>query len=129
MALQRYSIYRHVSSGGHARIALSRIPILSGELLRGVGRLAFVLTFVKGAAIVLPFFAILGINGQSNSVWVEDYGGLNGYTQMTSLRSGRHVPPSTRSVFITLGHPCGDLAVCFQILKGYQRIASWRMLN
>ena len=93
-ALQGYYIYYYVSKGGTIPLARSRIPILSGELLRGNTRLPSIFIVCNGMMIVLAFVATLGVNGQSGTTWLRRPDAFNA---ITSLVSGKPANGSTRA--------------------------------
>ena len=63
-ALQGYYLCRIALSGRPVPVARSRIPIVSGELLRGT--FFIIANFI---ALVIMFFATLGINGETQDLW------------------------------------------------------------
>lgn len=64
-ALQGYYLYRQARAGRPIPLLRSRIPIITGELLRGTSRLSSLFVFANAAAIALAFAAALGVNGET----------------------------------------------------------------
>lgn len=89
LALQGYYYYKLAYSGHRVPIARSRVPLVSGELLRGLTRFPSIFVLGNVAVLVLILFATLGVNGETRDLWIP-----NAFTNITSLSSIVHKTPS-----------------------------------
>lgn len=83
MALQGYYLYRSSERGQTILIARSRIPILGGELLRGVSRFPSVFLVIHTTILVLVFIATLFVESSEGTVWENA-----NFTNITTLSRG-----------------------------------------
>lgn len=69
LGLQGYYLYRMVRAGRRVPLARSRIPIVSGELLRGVTRFPSIFVLANVAVLLILFFGTLGVSGKTILDW------------------------------------------------------------
>lgn len=68
LCLQGLHYYKLAIRGRRLPLARSRVPIVAGELLRGLSPVPSVYVFLNATVIVLAFFAAFGVNGQIESL-------------------------------------------------------------
>ena len=70
LALQGYYLYRRAIGGHDVPIARSRIPIVTGELLRGSTKWPSIFEFINIGTYGMLFFATLGVDADLVEDWI-----------------------------------------------------------